>query len=210
VEKTLISPRSELLQGINTPQEESLQHLEDTFQKLSLRLEELSKNPVRDPRFDLAILSWNDLRRVLQDKNGNMAKRSLLLTQVGYLRINLFQEYFERIQVAQKDMKLDDAVKLMKDYVETVAMQFLAWRLHPSALGRLQRYISKDSNPDAAKVLQDFNEGCEVWVKQLKLPSNNNKQELEDFNKLKKDFITLYTLSFSFENFPPVATEPSH
>ena len=140
----------------------------------------------------------------------NARKKKLLLTEIGYLRINLFQEYYERIQIAQKTKDPDKAIQLMKTYIETIAMPFIQERLNPSVLSRITRPFSKDKTPNAAKVLQEWKTSYEKWTNPREMTLSNQKNRIEQFDQIKRTFITLYTISFSFGNFPPVATEPFH
>jgi len=140
----------------------------------------------------------------------NARKKKLLLTEIGYLRINLFQEYYERIQIAQKSKDPDKAIQLMKTYIETIAMPFIQERLTPSILSKLTKPFSKDKTQNAAEVLQEWKTSYEKWTNPRETTLSNQKNRIEQFDQIKRTFITLYTISFSFGNFPPVATEPFH
>ena len=179
-----------------------------TFTELKSKLETLNQNAVRNRKLDFKILTQNELNQKLL-KGTEYENRQLVLTQIGYLRINLFQEYYERIQAAQANQDLDKAVQLMNQYIQTIAMPFIQERLHPSILTRIANIFSTSTLPNAAQTLKEWQTHHEAWNRQKKANIDNNRKAIE-FNHMLNLFITLYTLSFSPSNFPPVAVEPSH
>jgi hypothetical protein len=132
------------------------------------------------------------------------------LTQIGYLRINLFQECYEQIQAAQESQDFEKAVQLMNEYIQTIAMPFIKQRLHPSLLTRISNLFQTSTLPDTAQTLNEWQTRLETWNTQQKIQKTTNQKKTEEFDQLKKTFITLYTLSFSLRNFPPLATESLH
>jgi hypothetical protein len=54
----------------------------------------------------------DELEQTLRSKAKNQYKRRLLLTQIGYVRINLFSEYYARLQHAERNKEFEEAVKL--------------------------------------------------------------------------------------------------
>jgi outer membrane translocation and assembly module TamA len=136
-------------------------------------------------------------------------KRQLMLTQIGYLRINLFQEHYERIQASIESQEPDKAVLLMNQYIQAIALPFIQQRLNPSITTRIANLFSTSTLPDAAETLKEWQTSYDEWNKQ---PENKTigSGQTEKVEQMKKTFITLYTLSFSPSNFPPVAVEPSH
>ena len=54
----------------------------------------------------------DELEQTLRSKAKNQYKRRLLLTQIGYVRINLFSEYYARLRHAERNKEFEEAVKL--------------------------------------------------------------------------------------------------
>jgi hypothetical protein len=180
-----------------------------TFTELKSKLDTLNQTAVRDRKLDFKILTQNELNQKLLNGTQHENKQ-LVLTQTGYLRINLFQEYYERIQAAQANQDLNKAVQLMNQYISTIALPFIQERIHPSILTRIANIFSTSTLPDAQQTLKEWQTYYETWNKQKKVKTNNNHKATQEFDRIKTLFITLYTLSFSPSNFPPVAVEPSH
>jgi UTP:GlnB (protein PII) uridylyltransferase len=179
-----------------------------TFIELKSKLDTLNQTAVRNRKLDFKILTQNELNQKLL-KGTKYENKQLVLTQIGYLRINLFQEYYERIQAAQANQDLDKAVQLMNQYTQ-IAIPFIQERIHPSILTRIANIFSTSTLPNAAQTLREWQTHHETWKKQKKIKTENNRKATEEFDHIKNLFITLYTLSFSPRNFPPVAVEPSH
>jgi hypothetical protein len=172
-------------------------------------MDTLDKNALRNKKLDFEVLSQDELNRKLL-KGTKYEKRYLLLTQIGYLRINLFQEHYERIQEAQESQDFDKAVHLMNQYIQTIALPYIQERLHPSLLTRLSNRFSTSTLPDAAQTLEEWQTLYETWNRKEKTEPTANQKTKKAFDHIKNRFITLYTLSFSTKNFPPVVTEPTH
>jgi hypothetical protein len=179
------------------------------FAELRSKLDTLNQEAIRNREFDFEILTQDELKQKLL-KGTRYKNRQFVLTQIGYLRINLFQEYYERIQAAQANQDLDKGVQLMNQYISTIAMPFIQERLHPSILTRIANVFSTSTLRDAAQTLKQWHTHHEAWNRQRKAKTDNNRKAIEEFDQIKTLFITLYTLSFSPSNFPPVAVEPSH
>jgi YesN/AraC family two-component response regulator len=185
-----------------------LERLTATFTELRSKLDTLNQDAIRNREFDFEILTQDELKQKLL-KGTRYENRQLVLTQIGYLRINLFQEYYERIQAAEESQDLDKAVQLMNQYILTIAMPFIQERIHPSILTRIANIFSTSTLPNAAQTLKEWQTHHEAWNRQKKANIDKNQKAIE-FGHIKNLFITLYTLSFSPSNFPPVAVEPSH
>jgi hypothetical protein len=151
------------------------------------------------------VIPQNELTQILKSKIKPKKKKQLLLTQIGYLRINLFGEYYEQIQHAQKNNELDKAVKLMNTYAE-IAIPFISTRKQPALIKRLKELLSKRKFPEPRELIQKWKTGYEAWFKQNGSihPQMDDKKRMEEFDQLKNAFFTLYTFSFSFNNFPPL------
>ncbi len=186
-----------------------MQHFKATFQELKSTLDRLDQEAVRNKKLDFEIFPTDALDRKLQELTKH-EKRKLMLTQIGYLRINLFQEYYERIQAAQERKDLNKAIQLMQRYIQTIALPFIQERLHPSFLTRISNLFSVGTLPDATQTLREWQTRYRKWDEQRETESVADQIAPEEFERMKKTFITLYTLSFSPSNFPPVAVEPSH
>lgn len=151
-------------------------------------------------------MTQDELSQILKRKNKPGEKKQLLLTQIGYLRINLFAEYYEQIQQAQRNNELDNAVKLMNRYAETIAIPFILIKKQLALVKRLKEVFKIKSSSEPTEHIQEWKTGYEAWFNQNASihPQMDNKKRLEEFDKLKKNFIMLYTISFSVENFPPL------
>jgi hypothetical protein len=186
-----------------------LQQFKATFLDLKSKLDKLDPDAIRNKNLDFEVFPMDEMDRKLQGLTKH-EKRQLFLTQIGYLRINLFQEYYERIQVAQERQELDTAVQLMNQYLLSVAMPYIQQRLHPGILTRIAKIFSTSTLPDASETLREWQTRYEAWKRNQKTQPPDNPKTTGDFDQTKKIFITLYTLSFSPSNFPPVAVESSH
>ena len=189
--------------------EKRLQTLKAAFLELKSKLEKLDQDALRNRILDFEVLSEEDLDCKLS-LGTQWENLQLLLTQVGYLRINLFQEYYERIQAAEKTEDVEKAVHLMNQYIQTIALPFIQERLHPSVFTRITNLFSTQTLPDAAETLKEWENRYEAWNTLQETEASAEQEATQEYEKMKTAFITLYTLSFSPSNFPPVATEPSH
>jgi hypothetical protein len=191
-----------LTEGIMS-QGNSLKGLEKTFQELKSRLDEIDSEAIRNRKQDFPVMPKDELEQALRSKAKAQYKRRLLLTQIGYVRINLFSEYYERLQHAERNKEFKDAVKFMNNYVEAIAAPFIPAKKQSKFRKRLNGWFSDDENPDPAKYLREWRTNYEAWTKHAE--DMSDQQLEEEFAKLKTTFFTVYTLSFSASNFPPVA-----
>ena len=189
------------------PKEPNLTSLEKIFLKLEKKLNEMDKNAVRNQKYDFSMVNYNELLKELNAQKNLYQKKRVLLTRIGHLRINLFYEFYERIQLAQNNNELDKAINLMNEYTEQVAMPFLEQQLHPSLFERLIAKFSTDKAAEISKTLNEWNTLRSKWLQQT---TNTQQNRLEQYNALKKTFIGLYHISFSVKNYPPVATDTYH
>ena len=111
--------------------------------------------------------------------------------------------------MAETRKELDEAVEIMNNYIETVALQFMKDRLHPSLTDRIVKAFSKSKIPDAAKTTEEWKNSLSTWLENKSTPLDQEKK-IEEFTKMKELFITLDMLSFSLDNFPPLATGSTH
>jgi hypothetical protein len=152
-----------------------------------------------------------ELGEVLKGKMSPKKKEQILLTQIGYLRINIFGEFYEQIQLAQKNNDLDKAVKLMNSCGEIVAVPFISTRKQSPWTKRLKEALSGKKTPEPATYVQEWKAGYEAWFKQNESGrlQADDKKRMGEFDQLKTAFITLYTYSFSVEDFPPLRNRRS-
>jgi hypothetical protein len=54
-----------------------------------------------------------------------------------------------------------------------------------------------------------MNNYLSIWPENESAPLDQEKK-IKEYHKIKEIFITLDMLSFSFSNFPPLATDPAH
>ena len=138
-------------------------------------------------------------------------KTQLVLTQIGYLRINLFSEYYERIQYAERNNELDKAVKLMNECAEIIAVPFVSTKKQSAWLKRVKELLPVGNAPEPMEHVEKWKTGYEAWFKHdKKIPKiTDDKKRIEEFNQLKMAFITVYTFSFSVDNFPALRNRRS-
>lgn len=194
-----------------TLRDKSLVELEEIFRELSFKLEELNKDAVMDRKYEFAMMPKDELSLILKGKDNAKAKRHVILTQIGYLRINLFAEFYERIQQAQKNGDLDKAVQLMRTYAETFAVPFISTRKESAFLKRLRGAFSAKRRLEPGEYINEWKTGYEAWFKQngSAPPRMDDKVRMEEYDRLKKTFIMLYTISFSVDDFPPLRNRRS-
>ena len=156
-------------------------------------------------------MAQDELNQILESKIKLKKKKQLLLTRIGYLRINIFGEDYEQINRAQERKELDKAVELMNKCAETVALPFLSTKKQPGLSERLKKLISTKKQPEPAELIRKWKTSYETWFKQNESnrPQADDKKRMEEFNQLKMAFFTLYTYSFSVENFPPLRNRRS-
>jgi hypothetical protein len=183
--------------------EESLMELEKTFRKLQLELKEIDAASIRDKRSDFETMGKNELEQFLKSEIKPKKKVEVLLNQIGYLRINLFSEYYEQIKVAEKEKELDKAARLMDQCAEVIAIPFYSTKKQSEFIKRLKKWLSIQSRPESLELINNWKTEYETWFKP-KEPGHSisDSKRLEEFDKLKKTFLTLYTFSFSADNFP--------
>jgi len=150
--------------------------------------------------------SW--LNQVLKSNIKLKEKKRLLLTQMGYLRINIFQEYYERVKLSQEKNQLNEAVELMNRHAE-IASMFISTKKQSAPIKRLKKLLSIRSI-EPLEYLQKWRTAYDAWFKQK--PSQqpiDEKKRMEEFDQLRMAFLELYTFSFSVENFPPLRSRRS-
>ena len=175
---------------------------------LKSKLKELNKDAIRDKKCDLAMMNENWLNQVLKSDVRLKEKKRLLLTQMGYLRINIFTEYYERVKLLREKNQLNEAVELMNRHAE-IASMFISTKKQPAPIKRLKKLLSIRSI-EPLEYLQKWRTAYETWIK--KTPNQqlvDEKKRMEEFDQLRMAFLELYTFSFSVDNFPPLRSRRS-
>jgi|WetSurMetagenome_2_1015567.scaffolds.fasta_scaffold17129_3 hypothetical protein len=97
----------------------------------------------------------------------------------------------------------------MNVYAETIALPWIPQGTKPSLRQRLANSLSGKTAPELDQFVQQWKTSYAEWVAQSGKSDlqPNEKGRVEQFNKLKEAFITVYTYSFSPENFPPLTNQ---
>ena len=149
------------------------------------------------------MMDENWLNQVLERDITTKEKKQLLLTQIGYLRINIFTEYFERVNQLREKNQLNEAVELM-DRHAGIASFFIKTKKQPAIIKRLKDLLSIRSI-EPIEYLQKWRIAYEGWNQQKSSqPPLDEKKRMAEFDQLKMAFLELYTFSFSVDNFPPL------
>jgi hypothetical protein len=187
-------------------QQKSIKELGSIFNSLKSKLTEFDKNSVRDKERDYSLISPSELSHILGSKIPTQAKKKLLLSQIGLLRINLFMEYFERIRIFEENRLFDDAMEIMNDYAESVAIPFISSRKQPSLVKRFLDLIARERTLEPYEYIQKWRNEYQSWFSHNETSLHPPIQELklkERFSQNKITFNMLYAVSFSDDNFPP-------
>jgi hypothetical protein len=186
----------------------SLGELEEIFTGLSSKLDALNQDAVRDKKYDFPVMNEKWLQKVIKRDIKPKEKRILLLTQIGYLRINIFTEYLERVKALQEKKQLNQAVELMNRYAE-IASIFISMKSPHGILKRLKELLTK-RRIEPGEYLRRWQTSYDEWVKQNDSQQKvDEENRVEEFDRLKTLFIELYTFSFSVDNFPPLRNRRS-
>ncbi len=171
------------------------------FNELKAKLDILDKEAVREKKFDFEVIGNAQLEKNLESNSDSKEKTKSLLSQIGYLRINIFYECYARILSSEKTREFNRVLQLMNEYIEQIALPFILPKLKQSWLSRLSGKSS-----EATLNLQRWRLSYKHWLERENPLGQQPtaKKETEEFNELKQIFITLYSLSFSCANFPPV------
>jgi hypothetical protein len=167
----------------------------------------LNAAAVRDRKYDSPMVNETWLNKTLQSNLSIREKKQLLLTQIGYLRINIFTEYFERVNLLREKNQLDQAVELMNEHAE-IARIFIPAKKQSALTKRLKELLSI-KNIEPLKYLEQWRKAYKEWHENTSNQQFDEKKQLEKFDKLKMAFLELYTFSFSVDNFPPLRNRRS-
>ena len=147
------------------------------------------------------------LNKTLKSNISLRDKKRLLLTQIGYLRIDIFTEYFERVNLLREREQLDQAVELMNQHAE-IASIFISRKSQSRLVKRLKELLSI-RNLEPIYYLEQWRTLYATWFKHNNSDQIDEKKRIENFEKLKMAFLELYTFSFSVKNFPPLSNRRS-
>jgi hypothetical protein len=153
------------------------------------------------------MVNENWLNQALKSNITLKEKKQLLLTQIGYLRINIFTEYFERVNLLRERKQLNKAVELMNKHAE-IAQIFISTKKQSALIKRLKGLVST-RNIEPMKYLQQWQIAHEAWLKHESSQQIDEEKRIKEFDQLKMTFLELYTFSFSVDNFPPLRNRRS-
>lgn len=203
INNKLIFCFSTFFTGENQVKSKTLTELLSIYKVLRSRIKDLNVGAVRDKKYDSPMANENWLYQAIKSNISPQKKKQLILTQIGYLRINIFTEYFERVNQLREKNELNAAVELMNKHAE-IASIFISKKKQPALIKRLKGLVSI-KNIDRIEYLQKWRTAYEKWRKQESIQRTiDEKKQLKEFDQLKMFFLELYTFSFSVDNFPPL------
>jgi hypothetical protein len=183
--------------------EHSIEEITSIYHRLNSELEELNKNANRDVKLDLPKMNEKWLKKTMKGHLNLKEKKKLLLTQIGYLRMNIFTEYYERVKLARQNNELDKGVEFMNEHAK-IAKLFIYPKEQSHLVKRLKKMLAI-KNIDPNEYLTNWKNLYQEWQQKEKISTQtDNRQRLEKFEKLRMAFLELYTFSFSADNFPPL------
>lgn len=163
----------------------------------------MHKSAVRNKQFDFPVINENWLKQFLKSNAKLEEKKRFLLTQIGYLRINLFTEYYEQAKLLKEQRRLDEAVELMNQYAE-IARIFIPKQQQRSLTKKLKQLFAIRSI-EPTEYLKKWEAAYEAWNKQKASQQLLDvEKRMKEFDQLRMALLELYTFSFAVENFPPL------
>jgi len=215
-EITFVTPRFYLSAcivyvGVGTQMihQKSVKGLKNILLAFKSKLMVYDEDAKRNKNSDYTLLPQGQLEQILRSRIPVEEKKKLLLSQIGLLRINLFSECYERTKVLEESKQIDEAVKLMNDYAENVAIPFIPAKKKPSLINRFTDLLSLQRPLEPFEYVQKWRTLYRTWFEgnQSSMHSyTRESQRLEMFNQLRITFNMVYTASFSDDNFPPSPT----
>lgn len=180
-----------------------LKELENTHSRLLSHLEKIDQNAIRDKKGDYKLKPKNEISQIMQSQIKDRKKLQLINTEIGYIRCNLFSEYYERIKLAEEKNELKKAANLMNEYAK-IAIPFVTPKKPPLSQ-RIMSHLGRN-HPKSPDHVQNWKETYESWLKTQETTevSLNAQNSAKEFAPLKIAFFKLYTYSFSINNFPPL------
>jgi len=170
----------------------------------------MDRTAVRDKRGDFRVVPLDKLKETIQSTSSTRRKAQLLLTEIGYLRCNLFAEYYERIKRFEGKNELNRAAELMQEYSE-IAIPFVSTKKQRVSSWRIKGLLLRKNQHEEPDRIRDWKDRYKAWsfkTGSIDFPTNNLVR-IEEFTRLQNAFLTLYTYSFSVDNFPPLRNRRS-
>ena len=99
----------------------------------------------------------------------------------------------------------------MDECVEIIAIPFVSTKKQSAWVKRAKKLLSIGIFPEPIEHVKKWKDSYEAWFKQEKQIRSqvDAKKRMEEFNQLKMAFITVYTYSFSVDNFPALRNRRS-
>ena len=196
-------------QGIFVYPKRNWKTLKKHYQSLLLHIEKLNEHAVRDKKGDFRLIPPDELTKVLQNETNAKNRIQLINTEIGYLRCNIFSEYYERMKLAEKKNKLDESVTLMNQYAE-IAIPFVSPRKKP-LIKRIQKRLLRKKITEEPDHVKNWKDRYGAWLqkKNINHLQADDQKRMEEFTQLRTAFFQLYTYSFSLDNFPPLRNRRS-
>lgn len=105
--------------------QKSIRELKSILNFLKSKLDDLNKNAVRNKEKDYQLKPQSELNHLLRSEMPIDEKKNILISQIGLVRINLFMEHYERVNIFEKNKQFDKAIKIMNYYVKGIAIPFI-------------------------------------------------------------------------------------
>lgn len=111
---------------------------------------------------------------------------------------------------ARKTSQLNQAVELMEAYTESTAIPFINTRKQNKLAKRLKNIFSETNLPEPNEEIGKWRTDYNAWREKEKSTAKQAdvKKQREDYDALKRIFITLFTISFSAKDFSPLRNKP--
>lgn len=179
----------------------SVKQLRRILMLFQSKLAEYDKNPARDKRMDYQLMPRSRLNHVLSSRIPAAHKKTVLLNQIGLLRINLFAEFDARIRALEQEGRLDEAIELMNDYVRNVAIPFIPRKKRPSLVNRFVDLVRSSKRLDPIEYIRQWGRKYRSWVEH-RTSAMTSRIRRKTFCELRSIYHMVYAFSFSDENFP--------
>lgn len=189
--------------------QKSVIELEKILSSFEDNLAEYDEDAKREKVKDYKLLPKNQLARIMRSEIPTREKKNVLLSQIGFLRINLFMEYDERIEILEKSNQLDEAINVMNECAQKISIPFIPRKKRLSLLISFLDLVSSKKVHKPFEYVQKWNAEYKNWCKNKHNKKNSfimNQERRNKFKQLKEIFYMLYCLSFSDANFPPSPT----
>lgn len=160
----------------------------------------------RDTSSDHTLLASEKIYLVLNSDIDAFEKKNLLLQQIGLLRINICSAYSFKINILEDNEQLDEAIILMNQYFNEVALPFIGETRKPSYLDRFKDALAIERSKTPRECIDKWHVDFSDWFNTNWDERYNAYKKLGIYNSIKSSFSILHGLSFSNDNFPPAPT----